>query len=135
MLFVGCDFLDTGRFVKVSYPKVPRALSGGSTGDASSGPSSGGVRPVGCKTVFVKNLPYEVTEEQIRQVFMVCGPIVTVRLATWGHTGSQKGFCYVDFKREDSAEIAGILLYFCIYISMTLDSDSKSKKRFILSCS
>lgn len=98
----------------MSHPKVPRALSGGSAGASTvaGGSSSTGVRPVGCKTVFVKNLPYEVTEEQIQQTFMVCGPIAMVRLATWGHTGSQKGFCYVDFKREDSAEIAGNFLIY-----------------------
>lgn len=115
MVYIGCDFLDTGRFVKVSYPKVPRALSGVSAGPGTEGgTASAGIRPVGCKTVFVKNLPYNVTEEQIREVFMVCGPILTVRLATWGHTGAQKGFGYVEFKREDSAEIAGKLLTFSI---------------------
>lgn len=66
-------------------------------------------RPVGCKTVFVKNLPYTATEAQIRETFQVCGPITTVRLATWVHTQTPKGFGYIEFKREDSAEIAGKL--------------------------
>ena len=127
--------MDTGRFVKISHPKVPRALSGGSAGASTAGTGTGsstpGVRPVGCKTVFVKNLPYEVTEEQIQQTFMVCGPIAGVRLATWGHTGSQKGFCYVDFKREDSAEIAGFLLNFFIYRSITRITNSILKNIFI----
>ena len=36
----------------------------------------------------------------------MCGPVKDVRLARWGHTNALKGFCYVDFKREDSCDIA-----------------------------
>jgi nucleolin len=84
------------RYIKVDRPKIPRALA--SRGEVS--------RPAGCKMVFVKNIPYDCTEEQIKDAFKVCGPIVDVRLARWGHTNALKGFCYVDFKREDSSEIA-----------------------------
>jgi nucleolin len=62
--------------------------------------------PAGCRTVFIKNLPYDVTEEEVREAVMVCGKIKEVRLAYWRHTGRQKGFCYVEFKREESARIA-----------------------------
>jgi nucleolin len=63
-------------------------------------------RPAGCRSVFVKNIPYDTTEADMTQAFMVCGPITNVRLAVWGNTKQLKGFGYVDFKREDSAEIA-----------------------------
>jgi nucleolin len=46
------------------------------------------------------------TLSQPLQIFKVCGPITCVRLAVWGNTKQLKGFGYVDFKREDSAEIA-----------------------------
>ncbi len=96
--FEGCDFLDTGRYLRIQKPQSPRALQTKSSGEIT--------RPAGCRTVFVKNLPYDVTEEDIREVFKVCGPIATVRLAVWGHTNQLKGFGYVDFRREDS-DIAG----------------------------
>lgn len=95
----GCDFLDTGRYLKIERPQTPRALQVAQRENIS--------RPPGCRTVFVKNLPYEITEEEITKAMQVCGPIAKVRLAVWGHTGQLKGFGYVDFKREDSAEIAG----------------------------
>lgn len=101
---LGCDFLDSGRYVKVERPQAPRALQQKTGADV--------LRPAGCRTVFVKNLPYEITEDDIIEVFRVCGPVSNVRLAVWGHTNQLKGFGYVEFKREDSAEIAGMCLSF-----------------------
>ena len=54
----------------------------------------------------MKNLPYECTEDDVREGLKECGKIVQVRLASWGHTGKQKGFGYVDFSKEESAQIA-----------------------------
>jgi len=90
-----------GRYIKVDKPKVPKMALGmhNSTGEAAT-------RPVGCKQVFVKNIPYDCDEEGIKEVFKVCGPIEDIRLARWGHTNQLKGFCYVSFKREDSCDIA-----------------------------
>lgn len=56
--------------------------------------------------MFVKNLPYEVTEDDVREAFTFCGKIANVRLAVWNHTKAKKGFGYVDFEKEASAEIA-----------------------------
>lgn len=86
------------RYLKVEKPLTPRALQDVEKKDIK--------RPPGCKSVFVKNLPYDTNEEEIKEVMRVCGPIRAVRLANWGHTKQLKGFGYVDFQREDSAEIA-----------------------------
>lgn len=56
--------------------------------------------------MFVKNLPYTVTEEEVRQAFMVFGKIANIRLAVWSHTQKLKGFGYVEFQAENSAAIA-----------------------------
>lgn len=90
------------RFITVDRPMVPRALAQDSTTLASKVAE----KPPGCKTIFIRNLPYEVTEAEIREKFMVYGPIMKVRLAVWNHTNNLKGFGYIDFKREDSADIA-----------------------------
>lgn len=88
------------RFIKIERPRVPRILQQAAMDKSKI------VRPAGCKSVFVKNIPYDTTEEDMREAFKVCGVIDNVRLALWGHTNQLKGFGYVDFKREDSAEIA-----------------------------
>lgn len=88
------------RFINVDRPMVPRALQGDTQ---STQPKE---RPPGCKTIFIKNLPYDITEDELRQGFMVYGPIASIRLASWSHTQNLKGFGFVDFRREDSAEIA-----------------------------
>jgi nucleolin len=87
------------RYLSIDRPMVPRALTNAEAHEPSA-------KPAGCRTIFIKNLPYETTEAEITQSFMVFGPIKSVRLAVWGHTGKLKGIGYVDFKREDSAETA-----------------------------
>lgn len=61
---------------------------------------------LGCRTIFIKNLPYDCTEEALKEAFTFCGKISSVRLALWNHTQKQKGFGYVEFVKENSAEIA-----------------------------
>jgi len=73
------------RYIKVDLPKVPKMLLGERDGPAE--------RPVGCKQIFVKNIPYDCTEEDISDTFKVCGPIEEIRLARWGHTNQLKGMC------------------------------------------
>jgi nucleolin len=86
------------RFIKVDRPMTPRVLQERDTTHV--------IRPPGCKRVFIKNIPYDCTEDDVKATFMVCGKIDGVRLAVWGHTNQLKGFGYVDFKSEESAEIA-----------------------------
>ena len=87
------------RYLTIERPMVPRALSNPETIVPSE-------KPAGCRTIFIKNLPYETTEAEITEIFRVYGPIKTVRLAVWNHTGKLKGIGYIDYKREDSAETA-----------------------------
>eukprot|EP00752_Nemacystus_decipiens_P002633 g2465.t1 len=61
-------------------------------------------QPPGCKTVFVKNLPYDVDEAGVSEALSGCGRIISVRLAVWNHTHKLKGFGYVEFSSERGAE-------------------------------
>ena len=88
----GSDLL--GRYLKIAVANDRRKIN------------TVGPRPKGCKTIFVKNLPYDVTEEDVKKVFRIFGVVNYVRLPRWNHTGRLKGIGYVEFKREDSAEIA-----------------------------
>ncbi|KAG1697014.1 hypothetical protein DVH05_017401 [Phytophthora capsici] len=57
----------------------------------------------GCRTVYIKQLPYEVEEDAIREALASCGTITSVRLPIWNHTKKLKGFGYVEFSSEDEA--------------------------------
>eukprot|EP00742_Colponemidia_sp_Colp-10_P005890 GILJ01006301.1.p1 GENE.GILJ01006301.1~~GILJ01006301.1.p1 ORF type:complete len:319 (-),score=67.70 GILJ01006301.1:156-1082(-) len=56
--------------------------------------------PAGCKTVFVKNLPYDIEEDVVGDAFAWCGKVSRVRLVTDSRTQRFKGFGYVDFEAE-----------------------------------
>ncbi|OQR81108.1 hypothetical protein ACHHYP_16746 [Achlya hypogyna] len=60
----------------------------------------------GCRTVFVKQLPYEITEDEVKTAFESCGSIISVRLPVWNHTKNSKGFGYVEFETEAEAVAA-----------------------------
>lgn len=93
----GCDMQN--RYIKVARPMTPRLFQA-----IEETPKI--EKPIGCRSVFVKNIPYEVTEEDVKEAMKVCGPIESIRLAVWGHTKKLKGFGYIDFVREESSEIA-----------------------------
>eukprot|EP00808_Paulinella_micropora_P024201 g22739.t1 len=57
------------------------------------------------KTAFVLNLPYEVDEDAIKDVFSLCGEVKEVRLARTKQ-GKSKGFAYVEFTSEDAVNMA-----------------------------
>ena len=56
-----------------------------------------GVKPEGCDTVFVGNLPWDVEEDNLRETFASCGDVARIRLATDPNDGSFKGFGHVQF--------------------------------------
>jgi len=58
--------------------------------------------PFGCKTLFVKNLPYDITEEGIRTVFQKYGKIDQVRMVYDSFHKHFKGFCYIDYSSPSS---------------------------------
>lgn len=62
--------------------------------------------PDGCKTLFVKNLPYEIEEAEVKKSFAKFGEVVNVRIARWNHTRRAKGFGYVQFDSTNAIERA-----------------------------
>lgn len=93
------------RYLTIQEAKAPRPDT--SMGViSSSGNSKPRTQPVGCKTVFIKNLPYHATEEDILDVFRVCGKVVVdggVRIARNYENRQSKGFAYVEFKNPEGA--------------------------------
>ncbi|KAK2817581.1 hypothetical protein Q5P01_025772 [Channa striata] len=58
------------------------------------------------RSVFVGNLPFEVTESAFRRHFEECGSVEAVRLVRDKGSGLGKGFGYVLFESADSVQLA-----------------------------
>jgi small subunit ribosomal protein S18 len=55
------------------------------------------------KKLFISNLDFEVTSEQLRQLFDEVGPALSVVVATDRETKRSKGFAFVEMDREEDA--------------------------------
>jgi RNA recognition motif-containing protein len=60
--------------------------------------------------IYVGNLPYEVTEEELRQEFGTFGAVTSVNIITDKFSGRSRGFGFVEMssKSEGEAAIAGL---------------------------
>lgn len=58
------------------------------------------------RSVFVGNLPFDVTEDALREVFAATGTVAAVRIVRDAKTGAGKGFGFVVFTRSDSVTLA-----------------------------
>jgi len=58
------------------------------------------------KKLYVGNLPFSTTEEELREIFEQHGPTVSVRVITDRETGRSRGFGFVEFAEESNAEKA-----------------------------
>jgi len=56
--------------------------------------------------LFVGNLPYDVTEAELRAHFAAIGPLSYLSLATDRDTGKPRGFAFVEFSARADAEEA-----------------------------
>ncbi|KAG6393936.1 hypothetical protein SASPL_144511 [Salvia splendens] len=55
------------------------------------------------RCVFVGNIPYDATEEQITQICEEVGPVVSFRLVIDRETGKPKGYGFCEYKDEETA--------------------------------
>jgi len=81
-----------GRYLKIEIAKAPGAAQ------------TPKVDVDGKRRLFVKNLPYDVTEKEIGELFGKCGKINEVRVPT--SFGRSKGFAYVEFARAEYLKAA-----------------------------
>lgn len=56
--------------------------------------------------VFVGNIPYDVTEEQIVDIMKGVGPVVSFRLMFDRETGRSKGFGFCEYTDVETASSA-----------------------------
>ncbi|MDQ7821818.1 MAG: RNA-binding protein [Candidatus Eremiobacteraeota bacterium] len=55
------------------------------------------------RKVYVGNLPYELTEGHIEELFSGIGKVTEVKLARDPSTGASKGFAFVEFSADEEA--------------------------------
>jgi len=82
-----------GRFLKIEAAKTPAAASGAS------------LDLEGKRRLFVKNLPYDVTEFEVGDLFKERGHITEIRIPT-NQEGDGKGFAYVEFAKSEALQAA-----------------------------
>ncbi|CAH1239822.1 NCL [Branchiostoma lanceolatum] len=83
-----------GRTINVEFSHSRR---GGSEGGSFGAPAQAS------KTLIVKNLSYDTSEEELQEAFEGC---LSTRIITDRESGRPKGFGYIDFDSEDAAKEA-----------------------------
>ncbi|ESO01540.1 hypothetical protein HELRODRAFT_112541 [Helobdella robusta] len=58
------------------------------------------------RSVFVGNIPYEATEDQLREIFSQAGPVVSFRLVYDRETGKPKGYGFCEYQDTETAQSA-----------------------------
>jgi RNA recognition motif-containing protein len=58
------------------------------------------------KKLYVGNLPFETSEEELRELFEQHGPTASVRVIMDRETGRSRGFAFVEFESDANAESA-----------------------------
>src|SRR5690349_24069531 len=58
------------------------------------------------KRLYVGNLPFDTTEDELHQLFSAHGQIVSAKLITDMETGRSRGFGFVEMSTEDEAKVA-----------------------------
>uniref|UniRef100_A0A8D8VVG9 Cleavage stimulation factor subunit 2 n=1 Tax=Cacopsylla melanoneura TaxID=428564 RepID=A0A8D8VVG9_9HEMI len=55
------------------------------------------------RSVFVGNIPYEATEEKLKDIFSEAGPVISFKLVYDRETGKPKGYGFCEYKDQETA--------------------------------
>jgi ribosomal protein S21 len=58
------------------------------------------------KKLYVGNISYKTTEDELRELFLKCGEVLSVKIITDAQTGNPKGFGFVEMASEQDAQKA-----------------------------
>jgi RNA recognition motif-containing protein len=56
--------------------------------------------------MYVGNLSYSISEEQLKELFSQYGEVVSVKIITDRETGRSKGFGFIEMSTQEQAETA-----------------------------
>ena len=102
------EFGQSGRkvLVKNAASFEGRPVAGdGKSGEWGLDGSNGAQKPVN-KKIFVGNLAFDVTKEDLERHYTQCGRVVDVHVATFEDSGKCKGFAWVTFDSVEAGEAA-----------------------------
>jgi len=89
-------------------------------GQAPGAPSSEAPAGSSCCSVFIGNVPFGSSEEQLRQLFERAGPLTNVRFVLDKDTQKFKGFAFADFVHPDGAARAMQMLNDALFMGRKL---------------
>lgn len=87
-----------------SAQEAAAAAAGTPAGAGVAAAAASGKAP--SQRVFVGNLAFETTKEDLEELFAPCGNIADVHVATFEDSGKCKGYAWVQFESLDAAEAA-----------------------------
>lgn len=72
------------------------------------------------KKIYVGNIPFKTTEEDIKELFSQNGEVESVKIITDAHSGQSKGFGFVEMVTEEDAQKAITSLNGAAFMDRTL---------------
>ena len=54
------------------------------------------------KSVYVGNLPFTASEDEVRELFAKHGAVRSIKMITDPDTGQPRGFCFVEMEQKDA---------------------------------
>jgi RNA recognition motif-containing protein len=54
------------------------------------------------KTIYVANLPYTTSEDNVRELFEAHGEVHSIKFINDRETGKFRGFCFVEMENEEA---------------------------------
>lgn len=91
------------REIAVTYQDENRARPGGGGGAGASSGGGGGMPPKNSK-LFIRNISFEATEQDLQNLFEEVGNVVSVKIPVDRDTGAHRGFAFVEMGSQDEAE-------------------------------
>ena len=82
------------------------ALSASSSSASSASSSSS---DTDSRSVYVGNVDYSSTKEELFSLFSSCGPVLRVTILADKHSGQPKGFAYIEFADRETVHNATLL--------------------------
>lgn len=90
-----------------SYEGRPKKEEADEAADAAKAKAAAAAAPVSTsRKVFVGNLSFQTTEDDLHELFSPCGEIEWLKVAQFEDTGKCKGYGWVKFKEAESADWA-----------------------------
>jgi len=95
----GSDLAARPVTVEISNPRPVQSGKSINTGVKSE-------KPEGCTTVILKNLSFQITDENVYELFKDAGPVKEIRWLSHADTGNFRGMGFVEFENPESVDKA-----------------------------